>query len=186
MKRRRFLAGLGGLGAAGTAVVGSGAFTAATAERSVSVTVADETDAYLSLVEGPEPNGVFADNLGSGMQGELFLDFNSNPGVSGDGTGLAKESVYEFDHVFEITNQGTQEVELSAAFDDDSHEMDLAFYAGGATGDPPALDATLGVGDTAEIGVYIATNDAAVSDHQFTATLSADATSSGTLSTDET
>ncbi|MEF8900809.1 MAG: twin-arginine translocation signal domain-containing protein [Halovenus sp.] len=49
MNRRKFLVGVGSAAAAGSAVLGSGAFTRVEAQRSVTVQVAEDPNAYLGM-----------------------------------------------------------------------------------------------------------------------------------------
>ena len=88
-----------GIGAA----VGSGAFFTAEADRGVSATVTTDDDAFLSIEPVNEEYAEIRD-------GELVLDFADN----GQGEGVAPNSEYRFGtELFRITNQGTQEVELT-------------------------------------------------------------------------
>lgn len=125
MKRRTLIAGLGSLTASSALAVGSGAFTSVSAERSVSVSVADDGYAFLRLNE-----------RGSGERSETdggTLEF-SIPGddegeyPSGDPTdpeGLGTDSVYRFGAdaaqdeagLFAVRNQGTQPVEVYSTQD---------------------------------------------------------------------
>ena len=49
MERRKFVVGLGALASGSAAAMGTGAFSSAQAERSVSVTVADDRSGYIEL-----------------------------------------------------------------------------------------------------------------------------------------
>jgi hypothetical protein len=109
MNRRKLLIGLGAAAGAG-GVLGSGAFTSVTANRTAKVEVVDDASAYLALESTSEPNGAYAD--GSGDQ--LELDFSSDNETDKGGKGLGDDSVYTFDDVFKITNQGTQGVGVTA------------------------------------------------------------------------
>lgn len=117
MRRRRFIAGFGGL-VASTVTVGTGAFSSVEADRGVTVAVENDYDAYLGLEE-----------LGEGERSELdggVLKLNV-PGDDeaehndSDPDGLGTNSVYRFDKdaggdpgdgLFAVTNQGTQPVAL--------------------------------------------------------------------------
>jgi hypothetical protein len=99
--------------------------------------------------------------------GLLALDFSeTDEGAKGLGT----DSVYTFDNVFTITNQGTQPVYVWGTFDGGSGD----FTAGGDDTDiwlyPDGDSETklrdngdgvkrLGVGDTVHVGVYVDTHD---------------------------
>jgi nitrous oxidase accessory protein NosD len=180
MKRRTLLVGLGGIAGAGGAI-GSGAFTSVSARRDLEVQVADDSDALLAMEPAGGPNGAYA----SGSGGTIALDFSSSNGdVTGDGVGV--DSVYDFDDVFRITNQGTQTVYVwitlsgGSQFDDDN----LYFYPDGDSsvqlndGEPAgsASDQVLGlpVGESATIGVHVDTEALSTGSETLTATVHAD------------
>jgi hypothetical protein len=119
MRRRRLLIGLGsGAGVAG--LIGSGAFTSVSANRDVTIDVADDSNAFLGLEPANTPNGnAFASTTNDG---ELALDFSS---TSNGGSGLGTDSEYDFDDVFRITNQGTQTVYVWSAFSGSSGNLDV-------------------------------------------------------------
>lgn len=171
MNRRQAIAGLGAIITGGGAAVGSGAFTSTTAERGVSVSVVNEADAYLALDDETDNiNDAFSDN-GTGVNGELKLEFNDEQ-VTG-GVGLGTDSVYEFDGVFNVANEGTQTVYFSADFTqfeaeageslDSDEDVDVEFYA--ETERDHLLNGTDAVleieqGHDFDIGVRIETYDA--------------------------
>ncbi|MFB6140277.1 MAG: hypothetical protein ABEJ26_07560 [Halosimplex sp.] len=122
MQRRRFLTVLGGLTGAGSLAVGSGAFNFANVERSVSVRVADDREAFLALTqrgsgERSEVDG-YPDTLEFNIPGDDEDEYpGGNPTNPG---GVGTDSVYRFAHdaagdergLFGITNQGTRPVEV--------------------------------------------------------------------------
>lgn len=59
MKRRQLMLGIGAT-TGGVSIVSSGAFTSTSADRDVTVRVADDAGSYLGLSVGSGPNGVFA------------------------------------------------------------------------------------------------------------------------------
>ncbi|WP_169051894.1 LamG-like jellyroll fold domain-containing protein [Halorhabdus amylolytica] len=107
MKRRRFILGLGAATAGGSAMLGSGAFTSVEAERSVTIDVVGDADAFLRLAPCEDsPNGAYVTGAADGA---MAVDLSeSNEAVSGKG--VNQESFYVFHDVFEIGNQGTQPV----------------------------------------------------------------------------
>ena len=116
MKRRTLMIGLGATAAGGSALVGSGAFTSVQADRDVEIDVADDSDAFLQLQpaeddDGNElPNGQYADPGG----GTLELDFTGdNDRIAGGGEGFNPRADTGVSRVFEVRNQGTQEVEVA-------------------------------------------------------------------------
>lgn len=101
--------------------VGSGAFTTVNAERTVSVNVASDSNALLELTPHSGPNGAYA----SQNAGELKVSFD---GVTA--TGVNQNANTTLSKVFNVTNQGTQTVNVHitkngpnaglATFEDDS------------------------------------------------------------------
>jgi len=101
--RRKFIAGLGALATSSAAALGTGAFSSVEAERSVSVEVGGDNNAYLGL--RAERDDIISDD----GDGQLSLDLGSQTTDKG-GEGFNKEAVTEIEGVFRITNQGTEEV----------------------------------------------------------------------------
>lgn len=114
MKRRRFITALGGFAGFGSLAVGSGAFNFANIERTVSVAIADDRNAFLKLTQH-----------GSGERSEVdgnpdTLDFNIPGDDETDPGGVGEDSLYRFGQdaegdekgLFGIANQGTQPVEV--------------------------------------------------------------------------
>jgi len=120
MQRRNFVLGLGALSAGSAAAVGTGAFSSVFAERDVSVEVADDSEAYLTLQSESEYAEANAD-------GVLELDFSEE--VSGGGEHMGEQQIMEFglredfgqnpvhdnpdDAVFSIENRGTEDVQIT-------------------------------------------------------------------------
>lgn len=155
MRRRNFIAGLGSLTAAGAAAVSTGAFTSVSADRSVTVEVADDDAALLGLEPSPGPNGAYASQSG----GTLALDFSD---TDAGGSGVGTDSVYQFDDVFRVTNRGTQPVYVWVTLDFSSVGFgpgDVYFYPD-RDEDEKLRDGSdevlgLGVGQSASVGVYV-------------------------------
>lgn len=178
MKRRTLLISIGG--AAGTAgVIGTGAFTSVEADRDVSVTVANENNAYLGIEPSPSSsaNSEFATQDSSNAD-QIALNFDDS-GNGGSGVGLS--SVYNFDDVFRITNQGTQTIYVWANFGGgDLSDDDIWFYPDGESSrklnDGTNSVVTVPVGETVKMGVHIDTNvlESEDGDQTLTATLTAD------------
>ena len=104
MKRRKFVIGVGSLAAGSAAAVGTGAFSSVEADRSVSVEVGDDNDAYLGL-EAVRDDIISDDGDG----GQLSIDLGSQTTAEG-GEGFNDEAITKIEGVFRITNQGTREV----------------------------------------------------------------------------
>lgn len=170
MQRRKFLIGMGALTAGSAAAMGTGAFSAVQAHRSVSVEVADDADAYLSLTEESHYAQVNGD-------GTLSLDFTSDNATAEGGQGVNQNATSMFIHVFSIHNQGTRTVgiqidndDLNDALGDASNHMH--FFVGEQGGgtlsaydvedmaseldyaNPGDDDRVLEPGDTLPVGLY--------------------------------
>lgn len=122
MKRRTLLASLGGVTVSGIFAVGTGAFTSVSAQRNVSVSVADDDEAFLKLTqrgsgERSETDGV-PEKIELQLPGDDEGDYPA--GNPTDPEGLGTDSVYRFAEdaahdeagLFGVQNQGTQPVEV--------------------------------------------------------------------------
>lgn len=146
MQRRKFIAGLGSLAAAGAAGIGTGAFTSVSAQRNVSVQLAEDSNAFLKLEPGT--SGLVTDN------GDGLLDINID-GTNAAGTGANMNAVTEIgdpadpanEHAFAVKNQGTQALMFKMNYylsnpgwvenngnNDQSHLQFTVHDAGGADG----------------------------------------------------
>jgi hypothetical protein len=104
MNRRRLIATLGA--AAGVSgVLGTGAFTSVSADRSVDVSVVSDTDALLALRPADTPNGTCAEVT----DGKFSLDLSATDG----GPGVNPDALTVLDDVFTVTNEGTSAVTLA-------------------------------------------------------------------------
>jgi hypothetical protein len=111
MQRRKFIAGLGSLAAAGAATIGTGAFTSVDADRSVAVEVASDSGAFLAL-ERDTRGGNATANANDYVDingGQVSLDI-TNTDAPGNGQGLNNNATTVIDDILQITNQGTQPV----------------------------------------------------------------------------
>ncbi|WP_136718162.1 hypothetical protein [Halorientalis salina] len=188
MKRRNLLAGMGGLAAGSGLLVGTGAFTSVSADRTVTVAVEEDSDALLKLQE-----------LGTGKRsvtdgGKLELNIPSDDEgqyPSGDPTdpdGVAPDSVYKFgadaggnpgDGLFKVINQGTQPVDVYGTNGSDADEPSVAIF------DPETDEKeiltesdpykSLGVGSTLRCGVQLDTHDVSVNTYDVPLIINADA-----------
>jgi hypothetical protein len=106
MQRRKFIAGVGSLAAGAAAVTGTGAFTSVSADRSVSVNIADDSSAYLTMTQaGTGPNSQYAEVTGTG---QITIDLDNSD--DGGGAGLNKNAETDIFDIFKIRNEGTQPV----------------------------------------------------------------------------
>ena len=182
MQRRELLTGLGMLAAGGAAAVGTGAFTSAEASRSVNVTVEEDADAYLSLDSfdaGESKNYGFVSQQGAGIS----IDINDVSGVHDPANGVGLDSVYELDNLFQVENQGTQEIEFEIEtlsdgdFTPSVTGLTVEFYPGSDASSPlDSTPITLGAGNSQNIGIRVDTDDPDLNDFSADATVSADAT----------
>lgn len=191
MNRRKFLAGVGVTTVGGAVATGTSAFTSVEADRTVSVAVADEqTSSYLvleSLAPADSENGDFSSTAGSSGT-ELQLDFNDNIANNTGGDGPGKNSVYEFDEVFEVKNQGTQTVnvgietltksDFDAGGSSPGNTLKMSFYPNSNAGTPLQGNlVSIDPGNAQKVGVKIDIGDVNFSDYSAEATVIADADS---------
>jgi hypothetical protein len=114
MQRRKLLAAMGSLAAGGAATIGTGAFTSVSANRDVSVSVADDSQAYLRIRKARESNNSGgnritpnADEYVTVNNGQVGLDFTK---TDEGADGINKNATTIIDNLLQIQNQGTQEV----------------------------------------------------------------------------
>lgn len=165
-KRRQVLIGLGAIGSAGGLGVSTGAFTSTEVERSVSVAVADDAEAYLGLItDDDDVDDSITHNDFTETQSDhdiVKLDFNSIT-FAGKGDGISRNAEYEFDDVFRLRNQGTQDIEVTISTIDSLEDGDITveFYADGDSNDSIDEDGVVieEGGSDAEIGVKIDSGD---------------------------
>ena len=137
MERRKFILGVGSAGIGASALIGSGAFTRIESQRAVTIEVAEDPDAYLGLDGCPDsPNSSYTNIDGSG---HLEIDMSPDNETDAGGSGINSDSFTYFDDVFQICNQGKQDVcvwidadvdadlELDEEYDD---EDIVDFYVG--------------------------------------------------------
>lgn len=110
MKRRNFLVGAGAASIGGSALLGSGAFSRVESDRSVSIAVAEDPDAYLGLDKCPDsPNGSYAHLDDKGHLTIYMDDENPTIGETDLGEGINSNSTSWFHNVFQICNQGKEQ-----------------------------------------------------------------------------
>jgi hypothetical protein len=155
MQRRKFIAGLGSLAAAGAAGIGTGAFTSTEVNRSMYISRAEDSQAFLKLAACDSPNGAFVYDYGDDL--EVDISGDDWTGVSGEGVNTM--AVTQFDHVFKIANQGTQEVEVAIEDSGISMPDRLTFYWGTDTSNDLESwgNVTLGIGESIHVGMEVDT-----------------------------
>lgn len=192
MQRRKFVAGLGSLTAAGAAGISTGAFTSVQADRNVAVEVADDSDAFLQLEPADGPNGEYATTSG----GTLAIDLSGSNPTNAGGTGVNARAITVIERVFAIENQGTQEVDVTLKpyfltstnttgdsilvyiYPEDESEEILGSDGEGDGGETDGIDpVTLGVGDREHYDVYVSTTTTDAPPIDGTITIEAEASS---------
>ena len=153
MKRRKFIAGAGGVSLGGSGLIGSGAFSRAESNRRLSVAVAEDENAYLGL----EPcDSLHGDNfVDTDDNGHLEIDMSPENTVPAGGEGINSNSESFFDDVFQIRNQGKEKVcvwiDAEVEFDETSVPV-VDFYVFDGEGNPRTIrgvEASVGL-DTGE------------------------------------
>ena len=173
MKRRNFIATLGVATTSGATLLGTSAFTSVQAERSISIAVEEDYDAFLQM-EPIGDEGIDGENTGRSFFNADTLAFEipgDEDGENPDAEGVGLDSVYEFHDLATITNQGTQTVTLHSTYDG-SNFADLALVddEGVLRDDPPEL----GVGESHDAGLYIDTHDSSLGEFDETLTIVAE------------
>jgi hypothetical protein len=109
MQRRKYLAAIGSMAAAGAAGMGTGAFTSVSANRDLRVFTPDDSDALLALEPEDSPNG---DAYVDGSPDALSIDFGGGKNqITDEGAyGVNNEAVTLVREMFRVTNRGTQDV----------------------------------------------------------------------------
>ncbi|WP_323676728.1 hypothetical protein [Halorubellus sp. PRR65] len=182
MERRKLLISIGALGAGGAAAFGTEAFTSIEAERSVDVSVAGDSSAYLAF------QALDSDNAGDYVTTEsddtlaINLDGDGNAG----GSGVNQDAITQVEDLFKIVNQGTQST--SVYFEDDSDAVTFRVTrstdtstngSNGQSLEDADNSVELGVGEQVVIGLTIDTLNNDVSGSLLdTVTVVADATAS--------
>lgn len=162
MKRRGLLAAIGATVGGGVAL-GTGAFSSAEAERTVTVEIDSDSQAYLSFDDREmEPNGGLSNIVGGTIQFDIndVLDDDL-----GDGEGPGTQSVYTFNNVFGVENLGDEDVFIEVTFEDTNTLDGVSFYAG--TNDDALLNevdnvAKLPVGEEADMGIFLDSSEEGV------------------------
>ena len=172
MERRKFLIGAGSAAVGSSAIIGSGAFTSVEAEREVSIEVAGDANAFLTITRARDDGGTAYPNAQEYVEvddnGEVSLDFTNAEDTEGSSaSGINQDAKTIFDNLLDITNNGTQEVVLSVDSDLIASQGGfLGVYVEGEKGNPndggglsnaeSGQTVTLGPGESAtNIGVYV-------------------------------
>jgi len=157
MERRKFLIGVGGASLGSSALVGSGAFSAMRAERSVSIDVVEDPNALVGLDSCPgSDNAMYS---GINENGQLYIDISEEPN---EGDGVNGNSRYWFHNTFQVCNQSGHSICLWVVEHEDWPETSdgnprVDFYLGDDP-DESILGAAnayeLGSGECTCVGIY--------------------------------
>jgi len=149
MRRRTRLFVVLAVFVAGFSIVGSGAFSTVTAERTVSVNVAGDDAALLELQPHSGANGAYASTPG----GELEISFDA---VSANG--VNQNATTTLENVFNVTNSGTQSTSVYITKTGANADLVTFETAGGTPIDGGSGNAvTVPVGETVQVTIYIDT-----------------------------
>lgn len=158
MQRRKFILGMGSLAAGSAAAIGTGAFGDVDADRNMSGQIVADPSAYLGLSSHTQYSEIAGD-------GELEITLDH----------LNDEAENSFDHVFRVTNNGTDTVYVWLDVTANGDSGNIYFYPngqenkkmssnafnasnddfGGSPGQEGAYE--LGVGNTLHVGLFFDT-----------------------------
>jgi len=144
--KRRTLLGSAAMTLGGASVIGTGAFTSVRAERSISVDVVGDADAFLQLQpycsteNNTQSEDESVDPGDEPLQSSDFVYETSAETIAIDltehisgheghghieGEGITDNSLWRFPNAFRITNQGTQPVCIDLQVQDNDGEVTL-------------------------------------------------------------
>ncbi|WP_418284688.1 hypothetical protein [Halorubrum sp. DTA46] len=128
MERRNFLIGMGSTAAGASALIGSGAFSRIESQRSVTIQVAEDANAYLGMRTLNTPNS--NNFVGTDGNGHLEIDIGDfDPDGTNyeyqTGSGVNSDSFTYFDGLFELCNQGKADATISYALPESSPHTDV-------------------------------------------------------------
>jgi len=140
MKRRKLIAGLGTVAIGSGAATGTGAFNTVSADRSVSISVSDDENAFLKIEQRGGGRRSYADGRIETVAFDIPSPSESEYGGT-DPEGVGANSVYRFGNdaahdepgLFSVKNQGTQSVEVYGTQPEESGPAVAIFNA--ETGD---------------------------------------------------
>jgi hypothetical protein len=135
----------------GLFVLGTGAFTTVSAERTVSVNVSDDSSALVELTPHSGANGDYARQTG----GELEVSFDDVTA-----TGVNQNANTTLSKVFNITNQGTQTADVYISKNGPNAGLVTFQDAGGSQIDGGSNNAvSVPVGDTVQVTIVVNTTN---------------------------
>ena len=140
MQRRNFLIGVSGTAVAGSALLGTGAFSRVESHRDVRIEVADDSEAYLGMVPLDTLNS--QNYVSTDENGHLYIQIDGEgdqQNIEGNdgpiGTGVNSNSYTYFDGMFDLCNNGKADATVQYNLDDanvlennEADEQTFAFY----------------------------------------------------------
>ena len=108
MKRRQLLL-VGGASVAGSAVVGSSAFSSVDADRDITIAIESDSDAYLKFEA--------VDDRYASVREDGLLELSFDQETDSDGKGLGTDAVYEFTNLFDVVNHGNKDVRIFGKYE---------------------------------------------------------------------
>ncbi|MFA1609976.1 hypothetical protein [Halobellus rubicundus] len=178
LSRRNILIGLGALVGGGGALVGTGAFTTVSAERSVDVSTAGDADAFLQIEDD-------SSYVQGGDNDALQINLDADGGNTDADSGFNDEAVTELAGVIRITNNAADEStatiglsteaadsasasgSVTVTVDDgdsgNSNVADIEVLVSNNAGDFDGSTTDLAVGETAYLDVRVDTRDDSIS-----------------------
>jgi len=158
-RSRRIAFALIAIASAFAVVTASGAFTSVTAQRTVQVSVAGDASALLGLSPHTGPNGDGAYAQTSNGELQIVVD-----GTNTAGSGVNLNAQTEIRDVFNVTNQGTQSVDVW--IEKSGNNTDLVTFENATEvrlDNTSAAAQTIGVGETIEVGIVVDTRGESLS-----------------------
>jgi len=140
MQRRNFLIGVSGTAVAGSALLGTGAFSRVESHRDVRIEVADDSEAYLGMVPLDTLNS--QNYVSTDENGHLYIQIDGEgdqQNIEGNdgpiGTGVNSNSYTYFDGMFDLCNNGKADANIEYSLENadvlentEEDEPTFAFY----------------------------------------------------------
>jgi len=137
LSRRNVVIGVGAVAAGAGAITASGAFDSVEANRSFEVSVAGDAGALLAL---EATNDTIAGTESGGAGGNDIIYFELDASQTGGDDAVNEDAVTRFNDTMQVTNNGTQTVQLSTALP--SGLSGVAFTLADERGDADPTDLT--------------------------------------------
>lgn len=113
--RRNVLLGLGSLATLTGGAIGTGAFSTVSASRDAEISVAADSEAYLTLDATNSSSDLIGQQQGNGTIAFDFSGGSVNASAEPSGSGLNPQSTTTIPNAFEVYNHGTETIYVKAA-----------------------------------------------------------------------